>query len=155
MSESARNTIIEGLQAELWNVEWDEEPVKLVERNLRRMMSLEEMLEQTPVFPAIWILDFPDEVEKPVRKTSSSVEYQRSWGLGVTSFFAGSTEDAAPTEIEEFQDEVRKALYRAARTMKVSLLETVPSENSYPELGNNVIVQTIQFDVGYVSTLNF
>lgn len=154
---TARNTIIAGIQSELWNVEWDDEPVSLVERNLRRMVSADEktVSEQLTTFPSLWIMNEVDEVIKVGRKTNTTVEYTRRWELAITTFFQGSSEDAAPVELEEFQELVKQAMYRAGNALKCGITEVASSEVIYPEFGNNVVAQTIQFEIVYVEQINF
>lgn len=141
MTTSARETIMAGLMDELWKIEG----VTLVDRNLRRMAALSQ-------FPAIFVVDLGDEVVRRVR--ARPPEYERKWTLGVASIVQGTTEDSAASELDTHQVLVKIAMYAAGDAIRVGINELLTEQVTYPDLGNNVVAQGIQFEVVYVDRVD-
>jgi hypothetical protein len=134
---TSRETIAAGLLSALWGIDG----VAIVTRNLRRMFTIDQ-------FPAIFIADLGDNVVRHLR--SDPPENERSWTIGVASILQATSEESAPDEMDAHQDMVKAALYSACRELRVGIRETQTEPLSFPDIGNNVVAQGVQFDIAYV-----
>ena len=148
---TARETILSTIQSELWQIEWNDAPIPLVERNLRRMATIDQIADDLSAFPTLFIVPLPDKKEQTTRHTSDEVNTERSWSIGIAIFLQGSTEDEAPLEIEAFGELVDQAMFRAGDKLRCGVHDGDIDEILYPECGNSLVFQMRQYEVIYVN----
>jgi hypothetical protein len=144
---SARETVLSTLQRYLWAIEWNGEGPALVTRNARREVDVDKL-------PAIFILSLPDDVIVKSHRGPGAVRSQtRDWQVGVASFISGTSPEAAPTEIELFQDVIKAAIADAMSELQCQASETQADDVLFPEDGNNVVGQALWFQIIYTETV--
>ena len=145
-----REHIIQFITERLWELE-NSHNIQVVSRDLRAIPNL-----STSDLPALFLVDLGDDVEKD--SGIPTPNYQRAWRIGIITVIQGTSEDEAPHELAVLQKAIKDVLYADNRqvgtTYKGRIREKGLSELYFPESGNAVVAQGMEFEILYVEDVS-